>query len=340
VDAIAAFRDRFTNLRWYRYAANPIWNRSGVALKTTVNGDEPDANEAVLEAVFGSAPERKQEIEQLWKDYSPKFLQADDKSGFVLEGGPFGMVLFTRRTMFQIRILGFAATRAFVDYGGVIYIAGLFGRFSHDAILEVPADNCNALIAAVIELRETQQLKAFKWPVGVPHPNQGKPKNLFGMLTFDLLVMAAAYVFLHEVEHVRGRSDSAKNMTPKDEELACDKFARQMLLGRIEDYAKESGYPLNVLTTKRAMSIALASFLLLVMTPPKMWGGSDAHPPVVERIKALTNSLALTPSDHFWIYLSSLLIAHLRFHRIGLPAIKSFRAQDICFELLRASAVD
>jgi len=299
-----------------------------------VGSDESEANEAVLQAIFGSAPERREEIEQLWRDYSPRFLQAADRPGFMLEGGPFEMVLFNSRTMLQIWILGFAAERAFVDYGGIVFIAGLSERFPAEDVLGVSPDHFNALIRAVTELGEVERIRDFKWPAAAPHPSRGKPSNLYGAMTFDLLVMAAAYVFLHEVEHVRLRSSSGKELSPKEEELVCDTFARETLLGRIQDYSMESGYALDILTTKRAMSIALASFLLFVITPSKLWGGSDAHPPVLERIKALTNSLALPPSDHFWIYLSSLLIAYLRSCGIDLPAMKSFAAKDICLELL------
>lgn len=299
-----------------------------------MNGSESEANNAVLQAIFGSAPERSAEIEQLWRNYSPRFLEAGDRPGFLLEGGPFEMILFNSRTMFQIWILGFAAQQAFLDYGGLIFIGGIFGRFPTEDVIEVRPENCNVLIQAVLDLGKIEQMRDFRWPSNIPHPKHGKPKNLYGMMTFDLLVMAAAYVFLHEVEHIRIGSPSEGRLSPREEELACDTFAREILLARIEDYARESGYALEILTTKRAMSIALASFLLLVITPPSLWGGSDSHPPVLERIQALTHSLALPPSDHFWIYLSSLLIAHLRFRGVNLPHIESVAAKDICLQLL------
>jgi len=77
---------------------------------------EQELTEAVHQLILESAPERRDELENLWNKYSPTFARASDEAGFKMEGGPWGLILFTPRTTGQIWILGFAAWRAFEAY--------------------------------------------------------------------------------------------------------------------------------------------------------------------------------------------------------------------------------
>jgi hypothetical protein len=294
---------------------------------------ELESTAAAKLAIEAAAPEREGLLKELWENYSPTFLQASDRPGFVMEGGPFQMILFTQRTMLEMWLLGFAAQQAFVDYAGLFFAAGLFKMFPRRDIFDVNNEPYSRLIECVNKLTAVEKIEDFQWPKEVPHPKYRKPKALLGAMTFDLLVMAAAHVFLHEVEHVKIKSLSVK-MTPREEELKCDTFARSILLDDIAAYSRASGDPLSILTTKRAMSIGLASFFLLTITPPKLWGGSDIHPPIMERVTVFTDSLSLPPMDHFWIYLSALVVAHLRFVGVQLPTIEWASHKDICLQLL------
>lgn len=295
---------------------------------------ESEATQAAKLAIHGAAPERESMLRELWQTYSPHFFQSRDRPGFVMEGGPFQMILFTSRTMLQMWMLGFAAQKAFADYAGLLFAGGILRIFARKDILDVNAEPYYRLIQLVNELGAIEKIDDFDWPSDVPHPRHGKPKSLFGAMTFDLLVMAAAYAFLHEVQHVRFKLSLDAKLSPREEELKCDEFARSVLLDEIAKYSETSGYPLPILKTKRAMAIGLASFFLLAITLPTVWGGSDVHPSISERVQTFTDSLSLPAMDHFWIYLSSLVIAHLRFSEIELPKIESFLQKDICLRLL------
>jgi hypothetical protein len=78
--------------------------------------NENDVTTLVHEMIVESAPERRPELEDLWRQYSPTFMRASDKPGYQMEGGAFRLILFTGRTTAQIWILGFATWRAFEAY--------------------------------------------------------------------------------------------------------------------------------------------------------------------------------------------------------------------------------
>jgi hypothetical protein len=79
---------------------------------------------AVKQLILAAAPERQAEFEEIWREYSPEFSLAEDRLGFNLEAGPFGLVLFTSRTMLQIWFLGHAAWKALHAYGGPLAACG------------------------------------------------------------------------------------------------------------------------------------------------------------------------------------------------------------------------
>ena len=57
--------------------------------------NENDVTTLAHEMIVESAPERRPELEDVWRQYSPTFMRASDKPGYQMEGGAFGMILFT-----------------------------------------------------------------------------------------------------------------------------------------------------------------------------------------------------------------------------------------------------
>jgi hypothetical protein len=57
------------------------------------------------------------------------------------------------------------------------------------------------------------------------------------------------------VRHIAFSIDNNAPSNPHEEELECDLFARDMMLGELELYSKQSGYDLARLKSKRAISI-------------------------------------------------------------------------------------
>ena len=86
-----------------------------------------------------------------------------------------------------------------------------------------------------------------------------------------------------------------------------------MMLDELESYSKQSGYDLARLNSKRAMSISLALFFMLVITPIESWGGSESHPSITNRIQSMVSGLSIHDDGILWIYMSSLFLSHLRY---------------------------
>lgn len=288
----------------------------------------------------GAVPERTAEISQYYAKYAPRFSLSNDCVGFVFEAGPFGILRFTHRTMLQMWLLGFAAKKALHSYSSLIACL-LISNTNFDADLtnniqgQQEADGeYDKLIKAVYRLAETPNIESFDWPREVPVPERGRPKDIENAAVFDLNCMAAAYVFLHEMKHIAFILDGNCPTNPIEEEIKCDEFARKIMLEYLHRYAQESGYPLDKLKTKRAMSIALALFFMLVITPEELRGGSMSHPSMAERISAVVVELDLPDNDIFWIYLGSILLSQLRYiekipDELGFPNIK-----DLCYSLV------
>lgn len=289
---------------------------------------------AIKQLILLSAPERAMELEDLWKTYSPRLLETGDKPEVTFEAGPFGLVRFTKRTVRQMWILGFAAQTAFLSYGQILIASLVFHEASLDDLQHVDTKSYDTLIGAVRELGRVEKLSDFRWPLEVPDPSKGQPTDTSKAFAFDLHGIAMAYCFLHEIQHLMFCGSSNAPLPSHQEELECDQFARDFLLKNIEEYAETSGYPLPTLQNKRATGIGVASFFLLALTPFENWAGSPSHPALASRLMALTGSLTLPDEDMFWIHLSCLIAAQLRFRRIKITGITSASPKGVCLELI------
>lgn len=147
----------------------------------------------------------------------------------------------------------------------------------------------------------------------MPHPENKKPADMEGAATFDLICMAGAYVFLHEMKHIAFHMDNNAPSNPHEEELECDLFAKSMMLDKLDAYSTQSGYDLKRLNSKRAMSISLALFFMLVITPLESWSGTESHPSIATRVESMVDGLAIHNDDIFWLYMASLFLSHLRY---------------------------
>lgn len=262
------------------------------------------AEHAVRNAILGSAPERAHELENLWSEHKPQINQIEDKLGFSLEAGSFGLVLFNHKTMCKLWLLGFAAQKSFNLYFPYLLLSQATGiPFSPYELTK--KDSCSqenkeiiGLLDSITNLKSLESIDDFNWPMSIPDPESGKPNDLNGSMAFDLLCIAAAYCFLHELRHVQFRN-LGSSLSEHEEEYECDKYARNFLLEKIEEYVKYSGYDLSLIKSKRGMAIAIASVMLLVITPETHWGGTESHPSVVSRIQELVNYIGVSDNDYF-----------------------------------------
>jgi hypothetical protein len=284
-----------------------------------------------LEAV----PERRTELEELWDKYGVTFAHKVDKEGFDIGGGGWGLIPFTPRTMGQVWILGFAAWRALEAYCPyLILYKEIVSSGMADAPGQAEADTAfEYALEKAEELRTVGSIKMFRWPEHIPVPDEAPPESVTERAIIDLIKIAAAYVFLHEVRHVMFNTDRDGPPDNRAEEIACDRFARDFLIEKIPDYCAASGYaPADVLN-KRLMGLALGAFIVLQVTLDRT--GSSTHPAVALRLRELvqkgTGSAELTA----WHFACCALLSVLRSEEKLPPRVAFSDPQDLFEKLIR-----
>lgn len=283
-------------------------------------------NDELTKLFEGVIPERLDEVSDLIATHSAQFRRVGDKRGFNLDAGAYGAIQFTQRSLGQLWLFGFAGLYALHSFSGVIFLVkcrGLkFDLAEIDGLPEQKEENerFSRIIETIKGLNSAESEYDFSWPAGIPKPEEGKPKDTEQAAVFDLVLMATAYVFLHELKHVIFESEGNAPEDSLNEEMECDSFAVEMMLSKVQDYSAESGYPEDQVRMKRSISIALGSAFLAVATPRNNLGGTATHPAVHDRWSATLGRIDLEDGDFYWLYFASLAIALLKHMKIAFPA--------------------
>lgn len=299
------------------------------------------AEDAVKIVICASAPERETELSRMWDEHHPYVNHVDDRSGFTLEAGSFGLIVFNHKSMCQIWMLGFAAQHSFDLFLPYLIVSQVNGSslLPPEAIAGPEEKNIFAKILAIFqaidELKESDNMANVNWPHSIPMPTDGRPAGVKEGMTFDLLCIASAYCFLHELRHVQLRNECT-GLDSAQEEHACDQYARDFLLDEVEHYAQISGHNLAKLKNKRSMGIALASIFLLVVTPESNWEGTATHPSVGSRIQGLVDAVGVSDNDYFWSYLACLLLTVYCARNVPVNSAPVMTQREYCMLLLNA----
>jgi hypothetical protein len=278
-----------------------------------------DLKQIAYGMIRSGAPEREAELSEMWEKYSPVFLYSGDKPGFVLEAGAYGSLRLTDRTLRLIWMFGHIAWKTLYLYSGLIHVYSKSGaEFEVDELEKESShgqlnSEVKYLLQKFHELKSVESVSDCEWPTSIPAPATRRPTD-DGEQTavFDLVGMAMVYVFLHEIRHIQFNSVTEGRPEPIKEELMCDDYARAFLFEKVAKYSAMSGDDLGKVISKRAMAVALASFLILELTPAGGLYGSESHPPIMERIKHVMNFPSLSPHDNYWLYLGSILATKAR----------------------------
>lgn len=299
--------------------------------------DELELTEAVRQLILESAPERLPEMEALWGKYSPTFAHASDESGFKMEGGAFGLIVFTPRTAAQVWLLGFAAWKALEAYCPYLFLRIPItpSTMSGDPDQVRAEKALNDDLRKVRELKKIENLVDFEWPATIFGPGPAPPATIRDRAIVDLIKIAMAFIFLHEVRHAMFRDDGDNPQDQVEEERECDRFAKDFLLQRFAEYCANSNDEQDAVLNKRMMGILLGAFVILEITPEAKRGGTDGHPSVALRFQRLVEGVADQGGEHMWIYLCSLLLGKLK-EEGKLPPSNNFREPKHLFERLVA----
>lgn len=273
----------------------------------------------VLRALIcGAAPERASEIAILWDRYRPDIHIVPDGAGVIMNANRH-RIQFDFKTLDALWLIGFSGWRALETYAPHVLIA-TDNQQSIENIIRADGELGPFELDYKHRLRLAQDLiasdgtTAVMWPPDIPRPTADRD-SLNGVevqVAFDLTCMAVAYVFLHELRHVMFDRDGHRPAVPAEEELACDVWARGMLLDKLAVYASKHGHKYDELLNKRAIAMALASLILHMITPDHARWGNNDYPPVGERVAALVKDVPLRSSAAFWVFTASVLIGVAR----------------------------
>lgn len=288
----------------------------------------------------GVIPERLSEAFSLMEKHGIQFRVIDDVEGFRVSG-VYGAVQYTKRAMHQLWLFGYAGMQSLHCYSSYLLIVQSLGlQISIDEIEKIPGQaeankKFTAFADSVRNLNQSYSAADFQWQENVPSPDDGKSSGVEPSAVFDLTCMATAYIFLHEMKHALFYMEGNQPHNIVDEEVECDRFAREMMLSKISEYSRASGYPADKVEMKRAMGIALASAFMLLTTARDKITNSDTHPPVHSRWRATTNDISLPDNDYYWLYFASLALAMLRYLKIEISERSFSSYKELCMSLIK-----
>jgi hypothetical protein len=246
---------------------------------------EPDPTRAAEILLDAIAPERSEELRDLWTKYGPEFRLLDDSGSdgsFVLDAGAYRLVRFNHRVM---RLFWLGAYIAFEGYTAL------------HKLLVNPGDDDFVRFRAMIEIFE--RILRAPDPASVPLPDGVPPPGVFPPRTelqpaaaAQLAAFCAGWALLHELKHIQHQQDgtSAPFGAPPEavraEEFSCDEYATKFMLERAADYAGPHSVPEAAVRFKRETGIYFALFTLALVAKDR-WGETDTHPALQVRIAAV-----------------------------------------------------
>lgn len=273
---------------------------------------------AIVERVIlAAAPERADEVRAIWEKFDPLFVLLPDRAGITLQARG-RRIEFDDKTMAAFWLLGFAAWKIFVCHSPHLVLSLASGRpinatiFGKDDGLAAAEEAFESLLYTLRGILQASSLDDVSWPSDVPRPQADKTGlTIDQQATFDLLMIAAAYAFLHEIRHLIFAKDPDRPSAP-DEEIACDTYARDFLLDKIDEYAARSQQCPDKVLMKRAMGAALGAFMVQEVTAREVKAGTSEYPPFADRLDVLIGQVQNKANDDFWIFAGALLLATLR----------------------------
>lgn len=281
-----------------------------------VDPTQPIDRRIIEYPIDAAAPERKSDLQDIWKKYDPSFFCVADEKGITLKAQK-SSISFSPKTMSVFWLLGFAAWKIFVCHSPHLFLSVISGREIDDDMLQSDDGLYEAkgafteILSASEDLISAESLDDVTWPDDVPRPLSDKTNfSVEQQATFDLIMIATAYAMLHEIKHVMFNQDGNRP-SDADEEIACDTFARDFILDGYLEYADESGEPADKILMKRAMGIALGAFIVYEMTPDHGLRGNSDYPPIADRFDALIGKIQASADNDFWMLAGTLLIATL-----------------------------
>jgi len=306
-----------------------------------VDTNQPIDREHIERLLLAAAPERKSDIQALWDRYKPEFWLKPDKPGITLLAKG-NQIHFSAKTLAAVWFLGFAAWKIFACHSPHLLWSFVSKQDIDDEMLRQDDGLYEAkgvfreILATVEDLLKASSLDDVNWPSDIPQQQADKTGfDTEQQATFDVTMIATAYLLLHELKHVMFSADDAHRPEAPQEELACDAFAKDFLLSKSASFAASSCYPPGKVLTKRAMGVALGAFIVYELTPPEGRAGNADYPPICDRLEHLMTANEVDGDSYFWDWTGTILLATL--HRIDAGAtVPQSEPHETCKYLIDA----
>lgn len=303
---------------------------------------QPDPKEVVKAVMEGGAPERKDELAELWSRYDPD-VELVEKAGKITLDATKDRIQIDPRTIDVFWLIGFSGWRAIESYSPHVILFPASGQklsalFDDDEGLDDVERIYRERLAAAQALIKADNTASVAWPVDIPRPNSDR--NAFSdpqyQGTFDLTTMAVAFTLFHEFRHVMLDVDDERHDDLREEELSCDVWAREFMTAKLDVYGERHSHTYKEVLRKRSMGLVLASLILHEITPFYAHGGSNAYFSVGDRLRAILSSTNLPENDHFWVFAASVLVGIYRQKRMPIdtePMSPKLLAEHLLTEL-------
>lgn len=295
--------------------------------------------EVLISLMIENVPECRDEIQSLWEKYDPKVIRVNDKKHITLNANK-DRIAFDAKTMETFWLIGFGGWCAIECYAPHVVCSVASGQtiaalIQGDEGLDVVERAYKERSAAMQTLIAAADAVSAPWPPDLPRPNADR--NAFTdpqyQAAFDLTCMAVAFTLFHEFHHVMLDHDNNRPADRREEELACDVWARAFMTTKLSTYAKKHGHDYHEVLRKRSMGFALSALIIHEITPFWDHGGNADYFSVATRLQAILGNTSLPDNDHFWVFAASILIGIFRSKGLPIDA-PALSAKDLAYYLL------
>jgi hypothetical protein len=276
--------------------------------------DAVTPKDTVIALMEGTVPERKDDIASLWEKYNPDVVLVADAKHVTLNADK-NRVQFDAKTMDVFWLIAFSGWRAIECYSPLVVWSASSSQtvadlIKADAGLSEVEQAYKERRAAAQTLIDAADPALAPWPPDLPQPSADRQafNDPQYQAAFDLTCLAAAFALFHEFRHVMLDRDNARPRDPREEELACDVWAREFMTSKLAEYAKDNGHDYSEVLRKRSMGLALAALILHEITLVWDHGGNQLYFSIADRFQAILDNTPLPENDHFWVFVASLLI--------------------------------
>jgi Peptidase U49 len=233
---------------------------------------ESSPENTMMMTMIGAVPEREAEIRSLWQTYNPNVI--------VVNCDRFTLDATRERIKIDVKapdifwLVGFCGWHAIEAYTPDVICSAATGTPVADimrvdnGLADVERDY-KERIAAARSFITAANVTETQWPPDIPRPSSDRYAldNDQYKAAFDLTTSATAFILFHEFYHVILDKDCKRPHDRREEELACDVWAREFMTIKLEAYAKAHGFDYHQVLQRRAMAFVLAALILHEITP-------------------------------------------------------------------------